>query len=82
MCRHQQQSLDPKLQRVVAISVARGMAYLHSRTPPILHLVRRCHQLASTAHSAVLELPAVIVEPFHQHTLHSAPATGVRQHPH
>lgn len=42
MCRHQQQSLDPKLQRVVAISVARGMAYLHSRCPPILHLVSAC----------------------------------------
>ncbi|GMH35293.1 hypothetical protein BSKO_03161 [Bryopsis sp. KO-2023] len=30
--------LEPKLQRMVAISVARGMAYLHSRSPPILHL--------------------------------------------
>lgn len=38
-CRCQQQSLDSKLQRVVAISVARGMAYLHTRSPPILHLV-------------------------------------------
>lgn len=42
-CRYQQQSLDPKLQRVVAISVARGMAYLHTRIPPILHLVRQLH---------------------------------------
>ncbi len=31
--------LDPKLQRSVATSVARGMAHLHSRSPPILHLV-------------------------------------------
>lgn len=30
--------LDPKLQRSVAVSVARGMAYLHTRSPPILHL--------------------------------------------
>lgn len=37
-CRCQQQGLDAKLQRLVAISVARGMAYLHSRSPPILHL--------------------------------------------
>ena len=35
---------DPKLARAVAVSVARGMAYLHSRSPPILHLVRFfCH---------------------------------------
>lgn len=27
-----------RLQRAVALSVARGMAYLHSRAPPILHL--------------------------------------------
>lgn len=32
-------SLDTGLQRAVAIGVARGMAYLHSRSPPILHLV-------------------------------------------
>ena len=31
--------LDAKLQRSVATSVARGMAHLHSRSPPILHLV-------------------------------------------
>mmetsp|Transcript_6957 Transcript_6957/g.19628 ORF Transcript_6957/g.19628 Transcript_6957/m.19628 type:complete len:666 (+) Transcript_6957:957-2954(+) len=30
--------LDLKLQRSVAMSVARGMAYLHCRSPPILHL--------------------------------------------
>lgn len=35
----QMESLDPKLQKLVAISVARGMAYLHTRSPPILHLV-------------------------------------------
>lgn len=29
---------DVRMQRVVAIAVARGMAYLHSRAPPILHL--------------------------------------------
>ncbi|EFJ40275.1 hypothetical protein VOLCADRAFT_69740, partial [Volvox carteri f. nagariensis] len=29
---------DPRMQRAVAMSVARGMAYLHSRAPPILHL--------------------------------------------
>lgn len=30
--------LEPKLQRSIATSVARGMAHLHSRSPPILHL--------------------------------------------
>lgn len=35
MCR----LLEPKLQRSIATSVARGMAHLHSRSPPILHLV-------------------------------------------
>lgn len=35
----QMEALEPKLQRLVAISVARGMAYLHTRNPPILHLV-------------------------------------------
>ncbi|GIL87290.1 hypothetical protein Vretimale_1762 [Volvox reticuliferus] len=29
---------DPRMQRAVAVAVARGMAYLHSRMPPILHL--------------------------------------------
>lgn len=29
---------EARMQRVVAVSVARGMAYLHSRSPPILHL--------------------------------------------
>lgn len=33
------EALEPKLQRLVAVAVARGMAYLHTRTPPILHLV-------------------------------------------
>ncbi|WIA13712.1 hypothetical protein OEZ85_007265 [Tetradesmus obliquus] len=32
------EALEPKLQRLVAVAVARGMAYLHTRTPPILHL--------------------------------------------
>lgn len=41
--------LDVKLQRAVAISVARGMAYLHTRNPPILHLVSRV--LSSRLHS-------------------------------
>jgi serine/threonine protein kinase len=36
----QLEALEPKLQRLVAVAVARGMAYLHTRTPPILHLVR------------------------------------------
>lgn len=31
--------LEPRLQRSVATSVARGMAHLHMRSPPILHLV-------------------------------------------
>lgn len=30
--------LSLRLQRMVAMSVARGMAYLHSRNPPLLHL--------------------------------------------
>ncbi len=34
--------LDGKLQRSIAVSVARGMAYLHTRDPPLLHLVRPC----------------------------------------
>ena len=32
--------MDMRLARSVAISVARGMAYLHSRQPPILHKAR------------------------------------------
>lgn len=32
--------LEARAARAVAVAVARGMAYLHSRTPPILHLVR------------------------------------------
>jgi serine/threonine protein kinase len=35
------EALEPKLQRLIAVAVARGMAYLHTRMPPILHLVRR-----------------------------------------
>jgi hypothetical protein len=31
--------LDDRLVRSVAVSVARGMAHLHSRCPPLLHLV-------------------------------------------
>lgn len=30
---------DPRFHRAVAAGVAKGMAYLHSRSPPILHLV-------------------------------------------
>ena len=44
----EQRQLDPKLQRVVAVSVARGMSYLHSRRPPILHLVST--MLSNTCH--------------------------------
>lgn len=39
MSKQRGKPLDTKLQRAVAIGVARGMAYLHSRSPPILHLV-------------------------------------------
>jgi serine/threonine protein kinase len=35
----QLEALEPKIQRMIAVAVARGMAYLHTRTPPILHLV-------------------------------------------
>jgi serine/threonine protein kinase len=31
-------ALDPLRLKAVLLSVARGMNYLHSRTPPILHL--------------------------------------------
>jgi serine/threonine protein kinase len=37
---HRGQRLEARFQKAVAISVARGMNYLHSRSPPILHLVR------------------------------------------
>lgn len=30
--------LEPRLQRSVAVSVARGMAYLHALSPPLIHL--------------------------------------------
>lgn len=30
--------LEPRLQRSVAVSVARGMAYLHAMSPPLIHL--------------------------------------------
>ncbi|EFN51230.1 hypothetical protein CHLNCDRAFT_10735, partial [Chlorella variabilis] len=30
--------LDPRMQRSVAVSVARGMSYLHTRSPPLMHL--------------------------------------------
>ncbi|CAD7696214.1 unnamed protein product [Ostreobium quekettii] len=36
--RRQATPLCPKLQKLVSISVARGMAYLHGLSPPILHL--------------------------------------------
>jgi serine/threonine protein kinase len=36
----QLEALEPKIQRMIAVAVARGMAYLHTRMPPILHLVR------------------------------------------
>lgn len=47
--------LEPKLQRSVATSVARGMTHLHSHSPPILHLVSAHNfpQLISTQHSAI-----------------------------
>lgn len=32
------ETLHPKIIRAVAVSVARGMAYLHTRSPPIMHL--------------------------------------------
>jgi hypothetical protein len=34
------QPLETKLLHSVVVSVSRGMRYLHSRVPPILHLVR------------------------------------------
>lgn len=40
-------TLEAKLQRVVAVSVARGMSYLHTRSPPILHLVSRTGRTSS-----------------------------------
>ncbi len=40
----------PKLQRSVAVSVARGMAYLHSRAPPLLHLDLKSPKWVAVAH--------------------------------
>ena len=36
--RKQGAALDTKMARVIAVAVARGMAYLHGRKPPLLHL--------------------------------------------
>ena len=38
MLRKQGGPLEPKVARAVAISVTRGMAYLHGRQPVMLHL--------------------------------------------
>lgn len=46
--------LDLRLQRSVAISVARGMAYLHSRSPPLLHLVSYFGQVSRNFSLAIL----------------------------
>ena len=46
--------VDMRLARSVAISVARGMAYLHSRQPPILHKVGTQRRLV---HGCGLLLP-------------------------
>jgi serine/threonine protein kinase len=48
--------LEARLQRLVAISVARGMAYLHTRSPPILHLVG-CHAHVALGLSVKVEAP-------------------------
>ncbi len=44
----QAECLEPRLQRAVAVAVARGMAYLHTRNPPILHLVSSVRQDSTT----------------------------------
>ena len=38
LLRKQGAALDTKMARVIAVAVARGMAYLHGRKPPLLHL--------------------------------------------
>ena len=51
--------LESKLARSVAISVARGMAYLHNRSPPILHLVSKHFRRSSYILAVVEDLQSI-----------------------